>query len=326
MKKYLAVLPVVCMVAGVLAQDADIAGELGPGQVSMPPPPPQVLSKPADLTAGFFYDSLRPHGAWMEVSPFGIVWQPAVAVKEVGWRPYYSCGRWVWVNSAWTWSSDYEWGWAPFHYGKWVLSKHLGWIWIPGLQWGPAWVVWNQSVDEFGWAPMPPEVSAYVGVYTTTDVGFSSWGFQFSLTEDHYVYAPYHTFGTVHFAPTIRHHGSDYGHNDHYRQPQYEHRTDHPVMDHPVMDQPRSQSARVQASEPSRRTSIMQQVVMQKTPSASTAPRQLLQRVPEKVFQQAPQKVSTPAQHVSNIKVNSSSESSSRRSDRLQSIIARVKK
>ena len=54
--------------------------------------------------------------------------------------------------------SDEPWGWATYHYGRWVLLEEgPGWVWVPGYEWGPAWVAWRSSDDYIGWAPLPPE-------------------------------------------------------------------------------------------------------------------------------------------------------------------------
>ena len=37
------------------------------------------------------------------------------------WDPYFG---WTWVDSA-------PWGWAPYHYGRWVFVSGL-WAWAPG--------------------------------------------------------------------------------------------------------------------------------------------------------------------------------------------------
>ncbi|HEX2974747.1 MAG TPA: DUF6600 domain-containing protein, partial [Bacteroidales bacterium] len=50
----------------------------------------------------------------------------------------------------------YEWGWAPFHYGRWDYDDYYGWFWFPDDQWGPAWVTWRQGDGYYGWAPMGP--------------------------------------------------------------------------------------------------------------------------------------------------------------------------
>jgi hypothetical protein len=53
--------------------------------------------------------------------------------------------------------SDYDWGYIPFHYGRWVWIAGRGWAWIPGRTYAPAWVVWRVGDGGYiGWAPMPP--------------------------------------------------------------------------------------------------------------------------------------------------------------------------
>ncbi|MBE0659910.1 MAG: FecR domain-containing protein [Bryobacteraceae bacterium] len=92
-------------------------------------------------------EDLYGHGTWVDVAPYGHVWQPAVAI---GWAPY-RYGRWSWVDwYGWTWVSYDPWGWAPYHYGRWF--HHGGrWCWYPGggigmrHRWSPALVAW------FGW-------------------------------------------------------------------------------------------------------------------------------------------------------------------------------
>lgn len=63
-------------------------------------------------------ETLDAHGSWEEEATYGRIWYPrAVAVD---WVPY-SVGNWVWDPTfGWTWIDDSPWGWAPFHYGRWV--------------------------------------------------------------------------------------------------------------------------------------------------------------------------------------------------------------
>jgi hypothetical protein len=71
-------------------------------------------------------------------------------------------GHWAYTDYGWTWVSDYEWGWAPFHYGRWDRDDYYGWFWVPGHEWGPAWVVWSRSDNYYGWAPLRPGISLSV--------------------------------------------------------------------------------------------------------------------------------------------------------------------
>ena len=68
----------------------------------------------------------------------------------------------VHTDYGWSYESDWEWGWAPFHYGRWYLDQGYGWVWIPGSAWAPAWVSWRYGGGYVGWAPLPPAGSAIV--------------------------------------------------------------------------------------------------------------------------------------------------------------------
>jgi hypothetical protein len=72
---------------------------------------------------------LDDHGYWESSYEYGRVWYPRAVSDD--WAPYRN-GRWSWVQPwGWTWIDDAPWGFAPFHYGRWV---RLGgrWAWYPG--------------------------------------------------------------------------------------------------------------------------------------------------------------------------------------------------
>jgi hypothetical protein len=76
------------------------------------------------------YEDLDANGHWVNVAPYGMVWQPNVVA--VGWAPYRQ-GHWAWVEPwGWTWIDDMPWGFAPFHYGRWAFTGG-GWYWVPGV-------------------------------------------------------------------------------------------------------------------------------------------------------------------------------------------------
>jgi hypothetical protein len=101
-----------------------------------------------------FYDALQDYGDWTLIEPFGYVFRPYANV--VGWRPY-QYGYWAPSDLyGWVWISAEPYGWATYHYGDWLYDRYQGWVWIPGLDWGPAWVSWEESSDYIGWAPMFP--------------------------------------------------------------------------------------------------------------------------------------------------------------------------
>ncbi|WP_316832535.1 DUF6600 domain-containing protein [Pedobacter aquatilis] len=104
-----------------------------------------------------FYDELSPYGTWIQDPQYGYVWRPDVDQNE--FRPYYTNGRWAMTEYGNTWVSNYDWGWAPFHYGRWVINGYRQWIWLPDTTWGPAWVDWRSGDGYYGWAPMAPSIS-----------------------------------------------------------------------------------------------------------------------------------------------------------------------
>ncbi|MEO5717760.1 MAG: DUF6600 domain-containing protein, partial [Chthoniobacterales bacterium] len=103
-----------------------------------------------------FYRKLEPYGDWMETGDYGYVFQPRQATQAGNWRPYTN-GHWVYTDAGWTWISTEKFGWATYHYGRWVRLRSVGWVWVPGEQWAPAWVSWRKGGDFVGWAPLPPE-------------------------------------------------------------------------------------------------------------------------------------------------------------------------
>jgi hypothetical protein len=99
-----------------------------------------------------FYDALQDDGQWILIEPLGYVFRPRGNV--VGWRPYQN-GYWAPSDVyGWVWISAEPFGWATYHYGDWIYDRFQGWVWIPGLEWGPAWVAWEQTNDYVGWAPL----------------------------------------------------------------------------------------------------------------------------------------------------------------------------
>ncbi len=75
------------------------------------------------------YEDLDDNGAWQTDATYGAVWHPRAVVAD--WAPYRN-GHWAWIEPwGWTWVDDAPWGFAPFHYGRWVYTGG-GWGWSPG--------------------------------------------------------------------------------------------------------------------------------------------------------------------------------------------------
>ena len=118
------------------------------------------------------YEELDRHGSWSEDAEYGNLWTPTVVAD---WTPYRD-GRWTWIAPwGWTWVDNAPWGYAPFHYGRWVQVNRR-WAWAPGRHvqrpvWSPALVGWvggrdwnvgfhghgaQRPLPATGWYPLGP--------------------------------------------------------------------------------------------------------------------------------------------------------------------------
>ncbi len=132
-----------------------------------PPGPPSAQQVSVDPVADAYADTdpsaltdfhaaLDPHGSWVEDPQYGTVWVPNPGEVGPDFSPYETGGHWAYDDTDYVWYSDYDWGWAPFHYGRWMYGS-VGWMWIPGRVYAPAWVTWRMGGPGYayvGWAPM----------------------------------------------------------------------------------------------------------------------------------------------------------------------------
>ena len=136
-----------------------------------------------------FYRKLDPYGDWMETNDYGYVFQPRQAAQSRDWRPYTN-GHWVYTDAGWTWISDEQFGWATYHYGRWIRLRSVGWVWVPGDEWAPAWVSWRKGNDYVGWAPLPPEAQF------DRQTGIRNWADNYyDIGPEQYAFVPANQFG-----------------------------------------------------------------------------------------------------------------------------------
>ena len=169
----------------VVVEEAPRNGELLPEEekaVAIEATVPAALLDTGDHQ--IFFAELSRFGEWFETRDYGFVWQPSDLQTDSAWRPY-TRGRWVNSDQGWTWLSDEPFGWAVYHYGRWVLLAEHGWVWVPGDDWAPAWVSWRQNDDYLGWAPLPPE-TLYDEVYDY-DPGID---LAYDVSPDYYNFVP----------------------------------------------------------------------------------------------------------------------------------------
>jgi len=144
---------------------------------------------PSALTE--FKPALEGHGQWVDDPTYGTVWVPSQAEVGSDFVPYSTAGHWTYSDDTnYVWVSDYSWGWAPFHYGRWVNVGHHGWVWIPGRTYAGAWVDWRygDGYDYVGWAPMGPSWYWYNGYAIGWGWGWSPY---YSYCHRDYLYNPY---------------------------------------------------------------------------------------------------------------------------------------
>jgi len=108
-------------------------------------------------------EDLDAYGTWAYANDYGWIWRPHVTIinNYPDWAPYRH-GYWTWCPPyGWTWVGHEPWGWAPYHYGRWVYHNNY-WAWCPRSQyygnrswWRPALVAFHISFgDHVSWYPL----------------------------------------------------------------------------------------------------------------------------------------------------------------------------
>jgi hypothetical protein len=118
------------------------------------------------------YEDLDEQGTWTPDPEYGYIWFPRVVAS--GWAPYRN-GHWAYISPwGYTWVDDSPWGFAPFHYGRWV-SVRGAWAWIPAPPrrrdvlyvrpvYAPALVAWVGIGTGVAWCALGPR-EVYVPSY-----------------------------------------------------------------------------------------------------------------------------------------------------------------
>lgn len=129
-------------------------------------------------------DDLNEYGEWIDTASYGRVWRPYRNTTSAyrNWQPY-RYGHWRHLRGyGWTWVADEPWGWATYHYGRWVWIDS-GWSWCPyeyhdrysyHARWRPALVVFVGWGSNICWYPIPynyyysSNYSSRTVIYNTT--------------------------------------------------------------------------------------------------------------------------------------------------------------
>jgi hypothetical protein len=136
---------------------------------AVPPVPPAAAVQAAPVeqapvaasdeeTIANFKQVLAQYGDFVQLAQYGEVWVPTVTPE--GWHPYPPC-HWIYAKDVgWYFRDDTPWGAIVHHYGRWSHDAKIGWFWVADADWSPGWVVWRDSADYTGWAPMLPDQEA----------------------------------------------------------------------------------------------------------------------------------------------------------------------
>ncbi|MYN27777.1 DUF6600 domain-containing protein [Duganella levis] len=124
------------------------------------------------------YEELDRNGTWIDNPEYGPLWTPRNVALD--WAPYRD-GRWIWLAPwGWTWVDNAPWGYAPSHYGRWVMVGRR-WSWAPGRPagrpvWAPALVGWvggngggPRPGPGLGWYPLSPRDRFVPGYRVSAD-------------------------------------------------------------------------------------------------------------------------------------------------------------
>lgn len=162
------------------------------------------------------YSDLDEYGSWSEVTEYGNVWFPSRVA--VDWAPYRD-GHWIWQDPwGWTWVDDSDWGFAPFHYGRWVNVRSR-WGWIPGPVavrpvYAPALVAFvggpNFSVGinvgrPIGWFPLGPR-EVYVPPYRASRNYFTNVNVTNTVINNTYITNIYNDYSSGRNRVSVNYH------------------------------------------------------------------------------------------------------------------------
>ncbi len=109
---------------------------------------------------------LAAYGSFTQTQQYGQVWYPNQVASD--WAPYRD-GHWAYVHPwGWTWVDNARWGFAPFHYGRWVqVQNRWGWVAGGGEEGGDY---------QVGGNPYPvysPALVSFVGIAAGVGIGIS---------------------------------------------------------------------------------------------------------------------------------------------------------
>jgi len=109
----------------------------------------RVAQLPQDVRYMTGGTALAESGSFETTQQYGEVWYPRGVAAD--WAPYRD-GHWAYVAPwGWNWVDNASWGFAPFHYGRWVqYGGRWGWCaGAPGIAYGGGYPVYSPALVSF---------------------------------------------------------------------------------------------------------------------------------------------------------------------------------
>ncbi len=162
-----------------MQQDQFLQTQLSRFQPPRQQPPQEVAQQVRYMTGGA---QLAQYGSWSSTQQYGQLWYPNDVPS--GWTPY-SDGHWSYIAPwGWTWVDAEPWGFAPFHYGRWINDGGR-WGWMaaaPGVAYGGGYPVYAPAL--VGFVGVGADILAGaafgfgVGLYGGGGIGWFPLGFR----------------------------------------------------------------------------------------------------------------------------------------------------
>jgi hypothetical protein len=152
---------------GAMQQDAFLQAQLRvvPARVAASVPRAvQYMTGGAELAS---------YGSYTQTQQYGQVWYPRDVPRD--WAPYRD-GHWAYVSPwGWTWVDNARWGFAPFHYGRWVqVQDRWGWVAGGGGEAAPGYQSnYGGGGGGYEYPVYSPALVTFVGVAAGVGIGIS---------------------------------------------------------------------------------------------------------------------------------------------------------
>jgi hypothetical protein len=184
-----------------MQQDQFLQTQLARFQPPRQSPPPAVAQQVRYMTGG---QDLAQYGSWSQTQQYGQLWYPNNVPAD--WAPYRD-GHWAYIAPwGWNWVDSQPWGFAPFHYGRWINDGGR-WGWMagaPGVVYGGGYPVYAPAL--VGFVGVPGALLGGIGFGVGFGVGVGVGWFPLGFRDP---FVPWYHVSNGYFANINRYSGVD---------------------------------------------------------------------------------------------------------------------